>query len=130
MSTLPTITLLYAGILSLMAIVLGMGAGTIRGKAGISIGDGGMPALHAAMRRHANFVEWVPMILITLGLLEVHGVSATALHSLGAGLVVARVLHAIGLKAETIRSIPRLIGAFGTIIIMAVAAVWAIVISL
>jgi len=130
MSTLPTITLLYAGILSLMAIVLGLGAGTIRGKAGISIGDGGMPALHVAMRRHGNFIEWVPMILITLGLLEMHGVGATAMHSRGAGLVVARVLHAMGLKADTIQSIPRLLGAFGTVIVMAVAAVWAIVIFL
>jgi uncharacterized membrane protein YecN with MAPEG domain len=130
MSTLPTITLFYAGILSLMAIVLGFGAGAIRGKAGVSIGDGGMPALHVAMRRHGNFIEWVPMILITLGLLEMHGVGSTALHSMGAGLVVARVLHAIGLKADTIKSIPRLIGAGVTTVIMAVAAVWAIIIFL
>ncbi len=70
------------------------------------------------------------MILITLALLEMHGVGATAMHSLGADLVVARVFHAVGLKADTIQSIPRLIGAAGTVIIMAVTAVWAIVIFL
>ena len=130
MTILPTITLLYAGILGLMAIGLGFGAGSIRGKYGIPIGDGGRPDLHVAMRRHGNFIEWVPMILILLGLLEVHGLSHTAMHSMGAALVVSRLMHAIGLKADTIQSIPRAIGAGGTILIMLVASVWAIVIFL
>jgi len=129
-ASLPTITLFYAGVLGLLAIVLAFGAGSIRGKHRISIGDGGRPELHAAMRRHANFIEWVPYILILLGLLEMHQVGATALHAMGGSLVVCRVLHAIGLKPDTIESIPRLIGAAGTAIIMLVAAVWAIVIFL
>ncbi len=130
MTTLPTITLLYAGIFGLMALVLGSMAGTTRGKLGIPIGDGGRPDLHAAMRRHGNFIEWVPMIVILFGLLEMHGVSATALHSMGAVLVVSRVLHAIGLNGDTIKSIPRLLGAFGTVAILLTASVWAIVIFL
>lgn len=130
MVALPTITLFYAGILALMAAVLALGAGSIRGRHRISIGDGGRPDLHAAMRRHANFIEWVPFIVILFGLLEMHGVSTTALHTMGAALVVSRVLHANGLKADTIQSIPRLIGAAGTLIITVVCAVWAIVIFL
>jgi len=130
MTILPTVTLLYAGILGLIALVLGFIAGSIRGKLGIPIGDGDRSDLHAAMRRHGNFIEWVPMILILFGLLEVHGASATAMHGMGAALVVSRVLHAIGLNADTIQSIPRLIGAFGTVAILLTASVWAIVIFL
>ena len=127
---LPSITLLYAGVLGIMAIGLAFGAGSIRGKHGIPIGDGGRPDLHAAMRRHGNFIEWVPMILILFGLLEMHGAGTVAMHAMGAALVVSRILHAIGLNAQSIQSIPRAIGAGGTVIIMLVASVWAIVIFL
>jgi uncharacterized membrane protein YecN with MAPEG domain len=78
------------------------------------------------MRRHANFVEYVPMALILICLLELNGVSNTALHALGAGLVVARICHAVGLSADTINSVPRGIGAAGTALIIVVASIWSI----
>ena len=121
------ITALYAGILGVMSIVLAFGAGSLRGKTGISIGDGGNTQLLLAMRRHGNFVEYVPMALILIGLLEVAGVSNLAIHILGAGLVVARVFHAVGLKADTIENISRAVGAAGTALVILVASIWAIV---
>lgn len=121
------ITALYAGILGVMSIVLAFGAGSLRGKMGISIGDGGNTELLLAMRRHGNFVEYVPLALILIGLLEVGGVSNLAVHLLGAGLVVSRIFHAIGLKADTIETISRAIGAGGTALVILVASVWAIV---
>jgi uncharacterized protein len=125
--SLPIVTTLYAGILGLLSIVIGFGAGGLRGKLNISIGDGGNRDLLLAMRRHANFVEWVPQALILIALLEVNGVSKTAIHVFGASLVIARVCHAVGLKADTIRSLPRMIGAMGTVLLTAVASVWLIV---
>ena len=120
------VTALYAGILGLMSLALAMAAGMQRGSAGISVGDGGNPDLLLAMRRHANFLEYVPMALILLGVLESNGVSDTALHALGASLVVARVAHAVGLKGDTMQGIGRLIGAGGTMLVSVVASIWAI----
>lgn len=121
------ITALYAGILGVLSLVLGFGAGSLRGKTGISIGDGGNTQLLLAMRRHGNFTEYVPLALILIGLLELAEVNAIALHVMGAGLVLARVLHAVGLKADSIEDINRAIGAGGTALITLVASVWAIV---
>lgn len=121
------ITALYAGLLGVMSIVLAFGAGSLRGKTGISIGDGGNAQLLLAMRRHGNFIEYVPLALILIGLLEVAGVSNLAIHILGAGLVVARVFHAVGLKADSIENISRAIGAAGTALVILVASIWAIV---
>ncbi len=124
---MPVITALYAGILGLMALVLSFFPGSMRGKTGISIGDGGNQELLLAMRRHGNFVEYVPLALILIGILEFNGAPAGALHALGAGLVVFRVAHAVGLKADTIHGWGRAIGAGGTALVIVVASVWAIV---
>lgn len=125
--TAPTITMLYAGILGLMAIALGFLAGSQRGQKKISIGDGGDPELLLAMRRHGNFVEWVPLTLILMGMLEMGGVGAGAIHAMGASLVVFRISHAAALKADTIEGIGRLIGAGGSTLVLLVASIWAIV---
>lgn len=127
---MATTTLLYAGILGLMSIVLSFFAGSLRGKTGISIGDGGNPDLLLAMRRHGNFVEYVPFALILLALLEMNGVQAQTIHIMGASLTVARVLHAAGLKADTISGVGRAIGAGATALIIVVASIWAIVLYL
>ncbi len=121
------ITALYAGILGLISIGLSAKAGALRGKSGISIGDGGDPQMLLAMRRHANFVEYVPLALILFALLEVNDVPALAIHIMGAGLVVSRLAHAVGLQADTMQGMGRLIGAAGTALITVVASIWAIV---
>lgn len=124
---MPVITALYAGLLGLLAMVLAYRAGSLRGRLNVAIGDGGNRDLLLAMRRHANFVEWVPLALILIALLELNGVPAHAIHALGAILVVSRILHAAGFKADALSSPARLIGAAGTALVTVVAAVWAIV---
>lgn len=121
-------TILYAGILGVMSIVLSSFAGSLRGKLKISVGDNGNPDLLLAVRRHANFTEYVPLALILIGCLEVNGVSATTIHAMGASLVVARVFHAVGLKADSIEGIGRLVGAAGTALVTIVASIWCIVV--
>ena len=120
------ITALYAGLLGLLSIVLAVQTGQIRGSTGITLGDGGNDELILAMRRHANFVEFVPIALILIGLLELNGVSGTAVHALGATLVAARACHAYGFRSEHPTSIFRTIGAMGSTLTVAVASIWAI----
>ena len=119
-------TILYAGILGLMAIGLGATAGIRRGKQRISIGDGGDPELLRRMRRHANFVENVPLALILIGLLEMQGVSNNAIHGLGAALVLGRIMHWVGF-GENVSNPVRGIGAGLSILTIAVSSIWLIV---
>lgn len=124
---MPEVTALYAGILGLMAMTLSSMAGMRRGKTGISIGDGGDPNMLLAVRRHGNFVEYVPLILILVALLEMKGISSTSVHVMLGALVLFRFAHAVGLKADTTQGLGRLIGAMGTAIVLVVASVWNIV---
>jgi uncharacterized membrane protein YecN with MAPEG domain len=125
---MPEVTALYAGLLGLLFILLAVQIGQLRAATSISIGDAGNDELVIAMRRQANFVEFVPLALILIGLLESNGVSAAAVHALGATLLVARACHAYGFRAEHPGSVFRSIGAIGSTLTMAVASVWAIVI--
>ncbi len=92
-----TITPLYAGILALLFFVLSIRVIKMRGT-GISLGDGGNPLMLRRIRGHANFAEYVPLILLMMGFLEVSHFPAYLLHGLGVVLVVGRLLHGIALS--------------------------------
>lgn len=124
---MPTITALYAGLLGLLSIVLGVLIGRLRGGPdGVSIGDGGKHEVLVGMRRHANFVEWTPMALILIALLEMNRIPSNAVHALGIALVLFRSSHAFGMRADGSHALFRTIGAAGTALLTAVASIWAI----
>lgn len=118
------ITLLYASIFALFAIILSFKAGSARGKSGLSILYGSPENLELAqkVRVHQNFLEYVPMILIVFALIEVNGGSALFLYIVGDLLIVSRIAHAVGLKHDNMGHIGRLIGAGGTALITVVVA--------
>ena len=55
-----------------------------------------------------------------------NGVSALAIHGMGAVLVLARIAHAVGLKADTIEGLGRGLGAGATALLTVIASIWAI----
>ena len=124
---MPTITMLYAGILGLISIILAFGVGRTRGSTGISIGLGDSEELLVANRRHGNFVEFVPMALILMALLEMNGVASTASHAFGVVLVISRICHPLGLKVGVTTHPLRAVGAIGTVLVTVVLSVWSIV---
>lgn len=117
-----TVTPLYLAVFAVFGTVLAAMAGRIRGSERISIGDGGRADLLLAIRRHGNFVEYVPYFMLMLAVLELNGTSDAWLHGLGTAMIGARVCHAIGLKADTVESPFRVVGAGGTLLLMLVAA--------
>jgi uncharacterized protein len=126
---MPTIIVLYAGLFGLFAIYLSARAGIMRGRKGIDAGDGGDPEMLRAMRRHANFVEYVPLALILIGLLELNGVRALVIHGLGLTLIAGRLLHAFYFNAG-VKSVPRGIGAGLTALVIVTASIWSIAVFL
>jgi len=120
------ITALYAGILAIYAIWLSSRAGLMRGKVGISILHGDNMELAEKMRRHQNFIEYVPIALILIGVLEINGSNSIFLYGLGIALVIARVAHAKGLFHDNISHPLRAVGAGGTALITVIAGIAAI----
>lgn len=118
------ITLLYASVFALFAMVLSFRAGSFRGKSGVSVLYGSPPDMELAerVRVHQNFLEYVPMILIVMGAIEANGGSSLFLYVVGDLLIVARIAHAVGLKHDNMAHIGRLIGAGGTALITVAVA--------
>ena len=122
------ISLMYAGIFAIFALVLSFRAGGYRGKAGVSIltGDPTNWELAQRVRVHQNFLEYVPIMLLLMALIEANGGSSMFLYVVGDLLIVARIAHAIGLKHDNMAHKGRLIGAGGTALITLVSACYAI----
>ena len=91
------VTPTYAGLLALVFFVLSLRVVALRGH-GASLGDGGNPVLLRRIRAHGNFTEYVPFILLMMGILELSHFSTYLLHALGITLVVARLLHGYALS--------------------------------
>lgn len=91
------ITPIYAGLLGILLLVLSYLVSRLRRRNRISIGDGGLPSLTAAIRVQGNFTEYVPLAVILLLILELMGLPAWLLHAIGIALVLGRLLHAQGL---------------------------------
>ncbi|MEQ1640540.1 MAG: MAPEG family protein [Novosphingobium sp.] len=111
-------TSLYAGILALICFALAAGVGQVRGKSGISLGDGGDKGLLTVMRRHMNFVEFVPLILVLMALIELNGAPKSWLHGLGGALVAARLIHPFSLDPDHLMKWSRFAGAMGTMLVL------------
>ena len=115
------ITSAYAAILGLVAIFLSFHVIRLRAKSGVSLLDGGNTALKERIRRHGNFIEYVPLALILMGFAEAGGATSTWLHVTGGVLVVSRLIHPFGIKHDNGAAPARIIGAAGTQIAMLMA---------
>ena len=91
------VTPLYAGLLALWFLLLSYRVVQHRGH-GFNLGDGGDATMLRLMRGHANFAEYVPLILLMMAMLELGHFSIYVIHALGLTLLVARVLHGIALS--------------------------------
>jgi uncharacterized membrane protein YecN with MAPEG domain len=116
------ITAFYAGLLGLLYLVLSLRVVQLR-RRGIPLGDGGDPRMLRVIRGHANFAEYVPLILVLMLMLELARTSLYVLHALGIALVVGRVLHCYSLSFSARFRFGRLWGAALTFVVLLVAAV-------
>ena len=87
------ITALYAGLLSLLFLLLSAVVIRRRGTAKVGLGDGGNVSLERAIRGHGNFAEYAPLILILIAIMELNQVPIWQLHLVGAMALLGRLLH-------------------------------------
>lgn len=115
-------TTLYAVPLVAIWFALWIGVTSSRGPLNCSIGDAGNPELLLKIRRHGNFIEWVPFVLILMILAEAQGTAKLWLHAAGILLLVGRVAHPFGLKIDNANHPLRYVGngtnIFATLILL------------
>ncbi len=104
------ITSLYASLLAILVIILAYQVVSFRRIKSVGLGDNGDKDGMRAIRVHANAIEYIPIILILMGVYEANGASSLVLHIVGSVAVVARVLHATGLSKSAGKTFGRFVG--------------------
>lgn len=104
------VTAIYVGLNALLTLALALMVVRGREKHSVRIGSGGNEDMEKAVRAHGNNVEYVPIALIMIAVLELMSAPAALLHGLGAALTVGRLAHAQGLHSTLGRSPGRIGG--------------------
>ena len=112
-----------AGLLGLLAAILTLNIARLRGKKRINLGDGGDPEMLAAVRAHANLIEFAPLCLLLIYFAsDFYGFRTVA--ALSVILLVSRALHAGGMLGLVPKG--RFLGAAGTTLVLIASSVLAI----
>eukprot|EP00163_Fabomonas_tropica_P026125 TRINITY_DN4686_c0_g3_i1.p4 TRINITY_DN4686_c0_g3~~TRINITY_DN4686_c0_g3_i1.p4 ORF type:complete len:134 (+),score=24.59 TRINITY_DN4686_c0_g3_i1:1723-2124(+) len=91
------VTGVFAAVIGILLLVLSAQVVKYRLKYRKGMGVTDDVAFEAAVRAHANLVEYAPLGLIMLALAELNGVPSGLIYWTGMGLVVGRLLHAFGM---------------------------------
>ncbi|MFO7529308.1 MAG: MAPEG family protein [Marinobacter sp.] len=91
------VTGVYAAVIGLLLLVLSVQVVRFRLKYRKGLGVTEDRDFEAAVRAHANLVEYAPLGLLMLGLAELNGVPSGFVYWTGMALVVGRILHAWGM---------------------------------
>jgi len=108
------ITPFYASILAILMCWLALQVIKERRKNRVKYADGGIEALQRVRTAHSNAVDYIPVTLILLVLLELNGGNVWLVHSAGMAFVAGRIIHAHGILADKMRG--RVLGMKITII--------------
>ena len=125
------LTLFYASSLTILALVLSFLTGRQRFKTETNLGLGDDFGMLQITRAHGNLIENALFFLILMFLLEtVAEVSSVSLMILGDIFLLARIAHAYGITRPEAKSIFRMLGTVGSIIVLSVQSIWGLIIAL
>ena len=125
------ITLFYAGSLTLLAIVLAALTGRRRIKSEINLGLGEDFGMLQISRAHGNLLENAFFFLILSFALEmIAQISSITIMILGDVFLISRIAHAYGITRPEAKSVFRFLGTTGTMIVLIIQTIMALVISI
>lgn len=122
----PSITAFYLGVLALIYAAMALRVAQMRRSNRALFGDAENNRLRIAIRIHANFIEYVPIIALMVALLEMSGMPPTRVHLLMGGLLLSRILHPLGMMARPPAwqfTIGRVVGILLTIAVLVAAGI-------
>ncbi|MDX1443466.1 MAG: MAPEG family protein [Gammaproteobacteria bacterium] len=129
MTTFPHTSFFYLGLLVGLYFLLTLTVTTLRGITRVEFGSEPDSRLGRAVRAHAQFFEYVPVIAVMVIGLEWSGVADSSIAWLMGTLLLGRTAHAIGFLAPQHSLIywsGRAIGNVTTLGLLATTSVWAV----
>ena len=123
----PIIVPTYAAILVLIFVFLSARVIQMRGSAKIGLGHGNNPVMERRIRVHGNFAEYVPLALLLLAFMEMQKHSIYIIHILCIILLLARIIHAIGVTPVDEKLSLRVAGAAGTFLVLVIASIFLLI---
>jgi len=93
----PTTTAILAAFFTVLMVALSLLTSLRRAQLRVAYGDGNDEALRRRMRAHGNFVEYAPMAVVVVGLVEISGAPHLTVFGIALALGLARLLHAAGM---------------------------------
>ena len=118
------ITPLFAALFGVFYFLLSLNVVRFRLSKQVSLGDGNDKNVERAVRIHANFIEYVPLLLLLFYFYEIITLSSTLVLFLASGLFMARVFHVIGMLKPRQWMVLRQLGAlitFSVLLIISLA---------
>lgn len=112
---------IYAALAALLIVGLARNVIRLRRQYKVALGDGGNGDLLAAIRAHANAVEYLPIGLLLLLIFELNQGPIWLLHLLGSLFIIGRLIHAYGVSKAIISR--RIIGMQMTLWLLIIMAV-------
>jgi uncharacterized protein len=115
------ITSIAAATAAIALIPLSISVSFQRMKTGVRVGFGDDETLMRRIRAQGNFVEYVPLALIVIGLAEYRGAPGPLLLAAAGLLIVGRCLHFVGIISgrSAIRA-PGMLATYGALLLGAV----------
>jgi len=112
------ITAVFVALHALLLAGVSIRITVLRAKKKIDYLDGGDKELGRAIRAQGNFIEYVPMALALMGLIELMGARHWIVYTFGAVLLAARLAHAWSMYSNVFQA--RVVGTSATWLLLAV----------
>lgn len=97
------VTAIYASVLAMLMCGLAYNVIKKRRKNKIRYADGNIEELQIARTAHSNAVDYIPITLILLFMLEFNGANLWFIHLTGISLIIGRIIHCKGILTENLR---------------------------
>ncbi len=97
------IVAVYVSLYALIIVWLSLRVINHRYKHKVSVGDGGVEDLKIAMGAQSNAVEYLPIGLLLMLVLEFNGAGAWLVHVFGISLIIGRVFHIKGMISKRLK---------------------------
>ncbi len=96
------VTALYASLLTVLMIWLAFEVIKQRKLNQIAHADGGVESLQVARSAQSNAMDYIPITVILMGLLEMNGASVWLIHVTGWVFIIGRIIHAKGILGRNL----------------------------